>query len=78
MSTTEKILAKMRNNPRDWRIEALESLAKRFGLLVRNPDGSHVVFSATSIGQEISVPTRKPIKPIYVKKFIALLDALRE
>ena len=32
----------MRVNPRDWRIEDLESIAKLHGLIVRKPGGSHL------------------------------------
>jgi hypothetical protein len=44
MSKTNKILDQMRNNPRDWRIESLEAVAKRLGIKVRKPPGSHVIF----------------------------------
>lgn len=43
MSKTNKILDQMRNNPRDWRIESLEAVAKRLGIKVRKPPGSHVI-----------------------------------
>jgi hypothetical protein len=26
----------------------------------------------------VSVPAKRPIKPVYVKKFVALVDAVRE
>ncbi len=75
MSTADKILAKMRRNHRDWRIESLQAIARRYGLKERNPDGSHVVFSFPGVLGEASVPNHRPIKPIYIKKFLALLDA---
>jgi hypothetical protein len=76
MSKAEKLLEKMRRNPRDWRIEDLESLAARHGLEVRKPGGSHVVFLHKAAGQPLSVPARRPIKPVYVTAFIALLDEI--
>jgi hypothetical protein len=33
MAKGEKILERMRNNPRDWRISEIEALCKDFGLL---------------------------------------------
>jgi hypothetical protein len=45
MSAHEKILARMRNNPRDWRIGDLKSVANRLGIDWRNEGGSHHVFS---------------------------------
>jgi len=31
MSKAERILEQMRNNPRDWRVEQIETVAKHFG-----------------------------------------------
>lgn len=75
MSTTAKTLAKMRRNPRDWRMETLVSIAQHYGLTMRNPNGSHVVFSFPGVLGEASVPDHRPIKPIYIVRFLALLDA---
>ena len=45
----DKTLDKMRTNPRDWRIDDLEAVAKRHGLTVRKPSGSHVIFKSRVI-----------------------------
>lgn len=50
MSTHEKTLAKMRNNPRDWRIDDLKAVAGKFGITWRNDGGSHYVFSLPGPG----------------------------
>lgn len=76
MSKAEKLLQKMRRNPRDWRIRDLESLASRHGLEVRKPGGSHAVFFHRATGRQLSVPAKRPIKPVYVEAFIALLDEI--
>jgi hypothetical protein len=77
MTQADKILERMRNNPRDWRIESLEAVAKRFGIAVRKPPGSHVVFQHDASLLEVSVPARRPIKPVYIKQFLALIDDIR-
>ena len=77
VTQADKILERMRNNPRDWRIESLETVAKRFGIVVRKPPGSHVVFQHDASVLEVSVPGHRPIKPVYVKQFLALIDDLR-
>lgn len=77
MSKVDKLLEKMRRNPRDWRIEDLEMLALKFGLEVRKPGGSHAIFFHEVTGRQLSVPARRPIKPIYVTAFIALLDEIK-
>jgi len=74
MSSRDKTLARMRSNPRDWRIEDLETLALHFGLAVRKPGGSHVIFFHEELAEMLSVPSRRPIKPVYVRRFVAMLD----
>ncbi len=44
MGNKDKLLEKMRCNPRDWRIDQLETVAKHYDVLVRKTGGSHVVF----------------------------------
>lgn len=75
MGKFEKTITKMRNNPQDWQIEEIKTLAKRFGIQYRQPGSSHVTFRASS-GEKVTIPAHKPIKPIYIKKFIALIDEL--
>jgi hypothetical protein len=75
MGTADKILAKMRRNPRDWRIEDLIAIAGAYNLTVRRPRGSHVIFSFPGIAADASVPGSRPIKPVYIRHFLALLDA---
>lgn len=75
MTTAEKLLAKMRGGPRDWSIEDLKTLARRHGVVWRQPETSHVTFSYPSL-PPLTVPAHKPIKPVYVIKFIALIDAI--
>jgi len=78
MTTADKTLKRMRNNPRDWRIEDLLSVAGRFGFQVRNSGGSHHVFTCSGSGETICVPAHRPIKPVYVKQFVAMIDSIRE
>ncbi len=78
MTKADKTLDQMRANPRDWRIEDLEVAAKRLGLTVRKPSGSHVIFQKSGCSLEVSVPAHKPIKPVYVRCLIDLIDAEAE
>jgi hypothetical protein len=78
MSTADKTLERMRSNPRDWRIDDLLSVAKRYGIEVRNSGGSHHVFSADGIAESLCVPAHRPIKPVYVKSFVSMIDAIKE
>ena len=74
-SKADKTLDKMRTGLRDWRIEDLEVVARRHGLTVRKPGGSHVIFQKQGVAFEVSVPAHKPIKPVYVRRLIELIDA---
>ncbi len=68
MGTFEKLLERMRRNPRgDWTMDNLLAIARRMNIEVRNSDGSHV-----------TVPYKRPIKPVYIKKILALVDAVKE
>ena len=69
MSTADKLLDKMRTNPRDWRVEQLKTVAQAYNIEWRQRGTSHVVF-IRSDGQTLPVPARRPIKPIYIKKFV--------
>jgi hypothetical protein len=75
MPGTDKMLARMRANPRDWRIEDLKTVARRYNVSCRQPGTSHVTFRALN-GAKVTVPARKPIKPVYVRQFVALIESL--
>ena len=75
MTQVEKLLARMRNDPWDWTIEDIKTLAKRYGVDWRQPGSSHVTFSYPGL-VPITIPAHKPVKPIYVNRFLALLDGI--
>ena len=64
MPRGDRTLAAMRIDPRDWRIASLESVAAAVGVNVRKSGGSHVVFEHPGLAEALSVPARRPIKPI--------------
>ena len=72
-------LQKMRKNRIGWRIEELQAVAAENLVEWRRPGrgGSHVIFSATGVREIVSVPAKRPIKPVYVKQFVSLIDAAR-
>lgn len=78
MSTHEKLLAPMRNNPRDWRIDDLKAVAACFGIDWRNEGESHHVLSFSGVEEDVCVPAHRPIKPVYVRQFVALVDKAKE
>lgn len=73
MSKAAKTLQKMKSNPLDWRISSLQTVAEAYGIIWRKPGGSHIIFRHEN-GQKLSVPSHRPIKPFYVKRFIRLIE----
>lgn len=71
------MIERMRNNPLDWSIDDLKTLACRRGIDWRQPGTSHVTFSYPGL-TPLTVPAHKPVKPIYVKRFLELLDRIGE
>lgn len=54
-------------------IKPLKVIADRYKIEYRQPGSSHVTFRYPN-KQKLTVPAHKPIKPIYIKQFINLLD----
>lgn len=77
MSRTEKRLQKMRQNPRDWRIEDVQAVADSLGIDWLHDGGSHIVFRSP-VGEHLTIPAHRPIKPIYISKFLALTENMKE
>ena len=70
-----KLLGEMSRNPKaDWRIEQLDTVARAHEVNVRRGRGSHVVFEHAKLPYALSVPARRPIKPVYVRRFVALIE----
>jgi hypothetical protein len=78
MNTAAKLLTAMRQNPNDWAMAKLLTVAKQYNMEVRSSGGSHHVFSHPSVRDPLSVPAHRPIKAIYIKRFVALIDQIQE
>lgn len=74
MSGADKKLKKMKLNPKGWLIEDVKTVAAHFGLEIRNPGGSHVVLMKKGLANILSVPARRPIKEVYIKKLIKMIE----
>ena len=66
----------MRDNPRaDWRIEDVAKLCEQHGLKVRPPNGgSHYVVWSLLLRGAVSVPCKRPIRPVYIKHLVSYVD----
>ena len=77
MTRMEKLLDRMRRNPHGWRIEDLQAMAEHFGLAWRHQGTNHVTFRHPG-GVKLTVPARRPIKPIYIRQFLGMLEQIGE
>ena len=74
VSKAEKLVKRMRASPKDWTMSSLEVVARHYGMTVRKSGGSHFVFLHSRSEIAVSIPYRRPIKPIYIAQFLALID----
>ena len=74
----KKYWRKCGRNPRDWRIDDVVAVARKYGLLIRTRGGSHSVFGFPGINDSVTIPARRPIKPIYIKHCVELIDKAKE
>jgi hypothetical protein len=76
MAKTGDVLAAMRRNPAgDWTIEDIRRVCERCGLQCLAPlRGSHWKVAARGRPDILSIPARRPIKPFYIRKFVAMCD----
>ncbi|MDP2823128.1 MAG: hypothetical protein Q8O52_10700 [Sulfuritalea sp.] len=73
MNTAAKLLQAMHGNPLDWQLAQLQTVARQNGIDWRHAGTSHCVFVRPD-GKTLPVPARRPVKPIYVKKFLELVE----
>lgn len=75
MSTKDKLLAKLRQNPKNIRPEELEQVLLWLGFEKREGRGSHIVYKRGEY--RLTVPYKKPfLKPIYIKLALEIIDEL--
>jgi hypothetical protein len=72
----DDLLAQMRRNPAaDWTIADVQKLCRRYGLLYRPGSGtSHNQVKHPRAKQIVTVPARRPIKPVYIRKLVRYID----
>jgi len=71
------LLARMRANPRDWRITDVETLCRSFAIDFDRPSGgSHYGIGDPTQTHHLTVPFARPIKPIYIRHLVRFVDAV--
>ena len=75
MSGAGRLLSRMRANPRaDWTASDVRTLARAHDLRVRQRGTSHAVLT-NARGQHLTIPMHKPIKAVYIRRLVALIEA---
>ena len=78
MTKVEKQLERLRQNPKGVSFEELAAVVEREGFVLRSVRGSHYQFRHPSFSEVLTVPARSPVKPVYVKAVLRLIDRLQE
>ena len=70
-------LDRMRRNPAsDWTIADVEAVCHECGLLFRPGKGtSHCQIKHPAAREILTVPARRPIKPVYIRKLVRYIEA---
>ncbi len=77
MARGEKLLQRMRDNPRDWRIEDVQAVCAAFGIACTAPrKGSHYKVKHENQPEMLTVPAHRPIKPYYIADLVRFIDAV--
>jgi hypothetical protein len=77
MSQTDKLIVAMRRNPAgDWSIGDVQRLADHLGWTCLPPSGGGSHWKITAAGSDmiLTVPAKRPIKAVYIRRLIALMD----
>lgn len=69
----QKLVERILRNPKDVSFSEISQVLEAFGYQCRQPSGSHYTFRKAGTNP-ITVPKNKPVKEIYVKNIIRLLD----
>jgi hypothetical protein len=71
------LLEQMRRNPLgDWTISDVEKVCRAYGMWFRGGRGtSHCHAKHPSAVEILTIPARRPIKPVYIRKLVRYIDA---
>ena len=75
-----KRLEAMRRNPRgNWTIASVVALCREFDIYCEpaRGGGSHYKIAHPRLPTKLTVPFKRPAKPVYVRQLVAFADAVR-
>lgn len=75
-----KRLEQMRANPKgDWTIADVEAVCRDYGVegSPSRSGSSHYKVKHPAVAEVLTVPFKRPIKPVYVRKLVMMVDKVR-
>lgn len=72
-------LDRMRRNPAaDWTIRDVAAVCARYGIRCTPPSGggSHYKISHLSQREILTIPSARPVKPVYIRKLVKFIEAV--
>lgn len=80
MARSRDLLGEMRANPSgNWRIEDVCTLARHFGIDCLPPKrGDHFKIAHPSQHEILTIPARRPIKQVYIRKLVRFIEDVIE
>jgi hypothetical protein len=67
----------MANPAADWTIADVERLCRSYGIACEPPsNGSHYSLKHPSVSGRLTIPARRPIKPVYIRLLIGMIEEL--
>ena len=76
-----KRLDAMRRNPQsDWKIADIEALCNEFEINCAPHRGgsSHYKVSHPTMNEILTIPFKRPIKPVYIRNLVKFIDSVRK
>jgi hypothetical protein len=73
-------LERMRANPAaGWLMSDIEAVCREYGVLCAPPrgGGSQFKIGHPAMAEKLTIPYNRSIKPVYIRKLVAFLDAVR-
>lgn len=70
----------MRRNPQgDWTIHDVVAVCREYDVLCEPARGgsSHYKVGYPRVAEKLTIPYKRPIKPVYIRKLVAFLDEVR-
>lgn len=76
MSKREKLIERMKNNPKDVPFEDIDSLLIYYGFTRQGT--KHYFYTHPAVSEVVTIPRHKPIKAVYIERALRVIDEVKE